>query len=375
MKYIFTKLVYILLFWVFFNNAKAQSKLLDIDTGLQHLTNQIVENLNANNKQKIAVLECSNLDGTITELGKFISEELITRLFMTKKFQVIERQLLNRVLSEQGLSLSGLIDPESAIAVGKILGVDAIATGTITDLNTCIKINARLISTIDGSLFAVASAKIEKDETIISLMGKFAQPVRRTTESAKTELQGSKLLMDSFDGEIIGTDWHAKRGEWLIVESMLTQNDKTVFSMITAGQMNWAGCEICLKAQKIDGESGFCIGVKLKENGDALIWNIGADGNRTSVLQTYLNLLAVAGKSVKYRNIEDTMRQISINEGVWYDIRVVLKGATIKCFLNGEEMINIMDPEIQKYKHGMFFLGTYCTRAYFDDVVICNLKQ
>jgi len=108
----------------------------------------------------------------VTDFGKFLSEELITRLFMTKRFEVVERQLLSKVIDEHKLTLAGFVDPNSAKELGKLLGVDAIATGTITDLDATVKINARLIATDTGSIFAVASVEMIKDETIRRLMGK-----------------------------------------------------------------------------------------------------------------------------------------------------------------------------------------------------------
>ena len=43
------------------------------------------------------------------------------------KIQLIERQNVNRVLAEQHLSLSGLVDANHAVIVGRILAADLIA--------------------------------------------------------------------------------------------------------------------------------------------------------------------------------------------------------------------------------------------------------
>ncbi len=83
---------------------------------------------------------------------------------------MIERQLLNRIITEQKLSLTGVIDPSSARQLGKILGVDAIVSGTITDLSKKLRINARLISTETGEIFAVAATEIQKDDEVVGLM-------------------------------------------------------------------------------------------------------------------------------------------------------------------------------------------------------------
>ena len=158
----------------------------DLDSRLADLTQQIVKSLTKKGKTKIAVIEFSDLDGNITEFGKYLSEELITRLFMTGNFEVIERQLLNKVMEEHKLTLTGLIDETSAKELGKILGVDAIASGSITDLGSSVKINARLIATETGSVFAVAAVKIVKDATVEKLMQKVSSVAIGATAKPST---------------------------------------------------------------------------------------------------------------------------------------------------------------------------------------------
>ncbi|MFH1006213.1 MAG: FlgO family outer membrane protein [Candidatus Latescibacterota bacterium] len=158
----------------------------DLDSRLAELTRQIVNSLTKTGKTKIAVIEFSDLDGNITEFGKYLSEELITRLFTTGKFEVVERQLLNKVLEEHKLTLTGLIDETSAKELGKILGVDAIASGSVTDLGASVKVNARLIATETGSVFAVAAVKIVKDATVEKLMQKVSSVAIAATAKPST---------------------------------------------------------------------------------------------------------------------------------------------------------------------------------------------
>jgi TolB-like protein len=148
--------------------ASAQNTL---DQRLADLSRQIAENLTENQKRTIAVVEFSDLKGTVTNFGRFLSEELITRLYQTKKFKVIERQQLNKIIAEQKLSLTGVVDTASAQKLGRVLGVDSIVSGSISDLVRTLKINARLISTETGEVFAAAAVEIVKDEAVCSLMG------------------------------------------------------------------------------------------------------------------------------------------------------------------------------------------------------------
>jgi TolB-like protein len=202
-------------------NYQAQS----LDVQLNNLTNQMVRSLSQERKSKIAIMEFPDLNGNISEFGKFIPEELTTRLFMTRKFEVLERQLLNKVLEEQNLGMTGLIDASSAARIGKVLGVDAIVTGTITDMGNMIRINARMIATETAGVFAVASVSIEKEPHIAAMMNRFsASPTQPTpsrpeagispahtlppTPTAPREqmqpLPVAKAALDEFEFEVVG---------------------------------------------------------------------------------------------------------------------------------------------------------------------------
>lgn len=159
-----------------------------MDSSLNDLSAQIVSELTGGQKHKIAVLAFSNLDGRSSEFGGFIAEELITRLFKTRRVDVVERQFLDKILMEQKLNLVGIIDETTAKKIGKILGVDAVCSGTITDLGDTLKINARLISTETGAIFAVASTEMLNDEKVKYLAGhvKFA---RRTVTDSGTSFK------------------------------------------------------------------------------------------------------------------------------------------------------------------------------------------
>jgi TolB-like protein len=139
---------------------------------VDELSQQITVKMTVKQKTTIAVMEFTDLQGNTTDFGRFLAEELITRLIETEKFRIIERQLLNKIITEQKLSLTGIIDPASAKQLGKILGVDAIVAGTVTNLSQSLKVNARLISTQTGEIFAGASAEIFKDESVTGLLAK-----------------------------------------------------------------------------------------------------------------------------------------------------------------------------------------------------------
>jgi len=165
-------LILIYLCLLFTTPASAQG---NVGQRIEDLTRQISAKVTAQAtaqpKTTIAVVEFADLEGRVTNFGRFVAEELITRLHETNKFKVIERQLLNKIITEQKLTLTGMVDPASAKKLGRLLGVDAIVSGSVSDLSKTLRVNARMISTETGEIFAVASTEFVKDETVLELLG------------------------------------------------------------------------------------------------------------------------------------------------------------------------------------------------------------
>jgi curli biogenesis system outer membrane secretion channel CsgG len=160
--------------------AQAHQTLAD---GVKDLASQISTAATKQAKQKIAVLPFRELDGQPTILGTYLAEELITGLVQLGSFNVVERQLLDKLLGEQKIEQTGAIDPATAKKVGKILGVDAIVTGSITDLTTFMAINCRLIDTATGEVFGAARVTIVKDADVAKLTGTALTEAGTTTST------------------------------------------------------------------------------------------------------------------------------------------------------------------------------------------------
>ncbi|TVQ17625.1 MAG: hypothetical protein EA361_02190 [Bacteroidetes bacterium] len=215
-------------------NYQAQS----LDIQLTNLTNQMVKSLSQERKTKIAIMEFPDLHGTISELGMFIPEELTTRLFMTRRFEVLERQLLNKVLEEQNLGMSGLIDASSAAQIGKILGVDAIVTGTITDMGNMIRINARMIATETAGVFAVASVSIDKEPHIASMMNRTSPALERAEGTPRRPVP-EPAFMDAPEtpapyrpGTAATASVAVEEFEFEVVASSMTNDDRIIVEVL-----------------------------------------------------------------------------------------------------------------------------------------------
>jgi TolB-like protein len=109
-------------------------------------------------KMRVAVCPLLNEDGTLTNLGAGIAEDLTTTL-VQRKITVVERAVMDMVLGELLLQNTILFDPKSAQNLGKLTGANYVLTGKIVPNRNVGKAYVRLINVQTGEIaFAVASS-------------------------------------------------------------------------------------------------------------------------------------------------------------------------------------------------------------------------
>ena len=87
-------------------------------------------------KPRIAVLEFTNKahNQWWFDNGAAAAQDIfVTELVKSRKFTVIEREKINAIMQEKGLTVSGDIDPKTAMQIGKLLGVNYMLTGALTE--------------------------------------------------------------------------------------------------------------------------------------------------------------------------------------------------------------------------------------------------
>lgn len=138
--------------------------------------------------------------GTDVDVGTGISDMLVEKLVEGGAYSVIERKALDKLLAEQNFSNSDRADPASAARIGRLLGVDAIIVGSITQFGrddrqvglggfggatsrwglggtsvrrakAVVAVTARLVNVETGEILAVATGNGESKRSGTSLLG------------------------------------------------------------------------------------------------------------------------------------------------------------------------------------------------------------
>ncbi len=193
-------------------------------------------------------------------IGDTATDILITELVKTGKFIVVERDKLDKIMAEQKLGESGAIDPNTAAKMGKILGLNAIVTGSISQFGV----------KKEGKDFIVTQSKQQIVECTVDIRVV-------DTETGQVLLADSgKGIVRKATGKILGMGNQSKYDETLEGEALRAAIVKFTDNIVQqVNKKPWS----CRVAAVRDGrvylnaglEAGLEIGQKLK------VFSQGAD--------------------------------------------------------------------------------------------------
>ena len=101
----------------------------------------VLTTVQAQTKKRVAVMNfdyatvrsgVAALFGSNQDVGKGVSDMLVDRLVGDGVYSVIERKELDKIMNEQNFANSDRADASTAAKIGRVLGVDAIVIGSIT---------------------------------------------------------------------------------------------------------------------------------------------------------------------------------------------------------------------------------------------------
>ncbi|MBQ7705971.1 MAG: hypothetical protein IJT73_11215, partial [Selenomonadaceae bacterium] len=65
-----------------------------------------------------------------------VSEFLMEQFLDSARFKIVEREKMQEILAEHSLNASGLVNPATAVGVGKLAGAQFLVAGSVTGLST-----------------------------------------------------------------------------------------------------------------------------------------------------------------------------------------------------------------------------------------------
>jgi TolB-like protein len=103
--------------------------------------------------------------GAVSEESSIFLDMLTLALQHQTRFQLTERTLMDRILKEQKLSLTQLINQDTAVKAGRIMSAQAIVTGSIMRTGGGIELIGRMIDTETSEIMATEKIYSSKNDT------------------------------------------------------------------------------------------------------------------------------------------------------------------------------------------------------------------
>lgn len=244
----------------------------DLDSQLKPVVDKIVAGCASAGAKRVTVADFTDLQGQVTELGRFLAEEFSASLVDASRLGVVDRANLRTILAEHKLNVSGLVNPDTAKKLGQVAGVDGIVMGTITPIGDTVRITVKVVGTETATLMATGRADLARTKAIDELLGRGVQtgatgtasgatPPPSSASSSKAQYETTwfsasvkRLVVQSNGNVIVFMEYRGKRPEDLRVglsgcstdwryKTYLVDDVGNMFPVQSASGIGYVGCD------------------------------------------------------------------------------------------------------------------------------------
>lgn len=249
------------------------------------------------------------LFGQDVDVGKGISDLLVTYLVKDGSYSVIERKALDKIMAEQNFSNSDRANPNSAAKIGKLLGVDAIIVGSITQFGNETK-NMNL-GGAGGALggFGLGGFGHKKSKAIVSLTARMVDvdtgEILAVAEGHGESARESTSLLGG------GGNWHGFGGGNADFGSSDFQS--TIIGEAVKAAVEKTSTEVIADKEKLVARTITVEGLIAAVDGGQIILNVGAKAGVK--VGDQLNVERVS-KEIKDPSTGKVIRRMATSVGV-----------------------------------------------------------
>jgi hypothetical protein len=140
--------------WLASGDIVTPNSMAGVEESLAKAAEQIMASIQSN--ANIAIVYVSSNDFDIAD---FITGEL-EYIMVNGGFTIVDRSHLDKIRQEQDFQLSGEVDDDTAVSIGKITGASIIITGSVTGTDSSRRLRLRALSVQTAQVLAVASERL-----------------------------------------------------------------------------------------------------------------------------------------------------------------------------------------------------------------------
>ena len=135
----------------------------------------------------VAVFQFRAEDPAIKNLGSKISDLVMVSIAANPDIELVERDTLDTILKEQGLGLTGIVDKDHAVKIGKLAGAQIFITGHTFTIDGELTVVAKVIGIETGVVFTkVAQGPLTGKFS--NIIDELSADINKTISTKGTEL-------------------------------------------------------------------------------------------------------------------------------------------------------------------------------------------
>lgn len=253
--------------------------------------------------------------GTDEDIGKGICDLIVEKLVQSGRYSVIERKAIDKILAEQNFSNSDRVDSNSAAKIGRILGVDAIIMGSITQFGRDDKSKGVSGGVVDrlGGRFGLGGVKRSESKAVVGVSARMVNTdtaeILATAKGVGESSRSGTSLLGAGGGQIAGG-------------GAVDMRSKNFANTILGEAVNNAVTQLCAQldasSSRLPAKVVTLQGMVADASGGVLVLNIGSRagvkvGDRLQVKRKIRDVKdPETGKVI--RSIENSLGEVVITE-------------------------------------------------------------
>jgi len=167
---------------------------IDLDTAIR----QASDYLN-NNVPRGSMIVILNIQSVSEALSDYVIDGLIANTVNDRVFTAVDRQQLDLIRAEQDFQLSGSVDENLAVSIGKLLGAQTIVSGRIRKLGDHYRMTVRALDVKTAEVQGQYNRNNITGKTITDLMekGGDGKEIKNSLAAVKAANEGDFITMNS----------------------------------------------------------------------------------------------------------------------------------------------------------------------------------
>ena len=142
-----------------------------------------------------AVLAFTERGAGVKGYAEKVADLLFAKLSTDPDLWLVDRQELDKVLTEHELSASGMVNPAQAVKIGSLTGAKILITGSVMEIDKDVYIVAKIIGTETTRVLG-SSVKGSQKEDLAPLVGQLAAEIGKTVKQQSDKLVAPEIKLE-----------------------------------------------------------------------------------------------------------------------------------------------------------------------------------